>query len=132
MRKKAVEILHREWDFSFMWATDLFNQYYGNTVTSDAATLYKRNELVITAQPVDQIAPGGYVYFTVSAKGDGLTYQWQWSADGKTWGKTTLTGYSTNTLRVGVSTTTDGRQYRCVITDEYGNSVTSSPVQGGR
>ena len=98
---------------------------YGNTVNSKAATLYKRNALAVTTQPVDQIAPSGYVYFTVAATGDGLKYQWQWSLDGKTWSKTTLTGYDTNTLRVGVSDTTNGRRYRCVITDEYGSSVNS-------
>ena len=43
MRKKAIEILHREWDFSFMWATDLGNQYYGDMFTDMGHAIYDEN-----------------------------------------------------------------------------------------
>ena len=99
----------------------------GLTVTSSAAVLYKAPDVKITAQPKDQTAPGGYVYFTVGASGNGLKYQWQYrGASGGAWSNTTLTGCHTDTLRVGVSTTTNGRSYRCIVTDRYGRSVTSA------
>jgi len=40
MRQKAIRILREKWDFSFMWATDLFNQYYGDTITSMGHAVY--------------------------------------------------------------------------------------------
>ena len=105
--------------------TDEVKQNYGGTLT----WVKSGYDLTITAQPTDQSAPSGYVYFTVVAEGDELTYQWQWSADGESWGNTTLTGYNTNQLRVGVSSVTNGRQYRCVITDKYGSTVTSDAAK---
>ena len=99
---------------------------YGFTVTSNAAVLYKRADLKITAQPTDQKGSSGYVYFTVGASGDGLKYQWQYSLNGTAWSKTTLTGYNTNELRVAANAANNGRSYRCVVTDTYGRTVTSA------
>ena len=97
---------------------------YGQSVTSAAAKLYKRTPLSIDAQPEDQTAPSGYVYFNVEAAGDGLTYQWQYSANkGATWANTTLTGWDTDELQVMASAANNGRQYRCIVTDKYGNEI---------
>ena len=101
----------------------------GMCTYSAAATLYKRTPLAINTQPTEQKKASGYVYFTVGAQGDSLKYQWQWSADGKSWGNTTLSGYNTNKLRVGVSTATNGRSYRCVITDSHGGTLTSEAAK---
>ena len=101
----------------------------GNSVTSNAAKLTMLSTLSITTQPINQSAASGYVYFTVVANGEGLKYRWQWSSDGKTWGDTSLTGYNTNRLRVGVSSTTHGRLYRCIVSDKYGNTVTSASAK---
>ena len=65
---------------------------------------------VITTQPVSvTAAPGTKAYFTVTATGTGLTYQWQYSTNGSTWYDTSLTGYNTPTLTVTASTTVNGR-----------------------
>ena len=99
---------------------------YGNSVTTNTVTLTMGNTVKIVAQPEDQTVFETYAYFKVKAEGDGLTYQWQVrAANGTKWSNTSLKGYNTNTLRVPANTTNDGRHYRCVITDKYGNVATS-------
>ena len=98
----------------------------GTAVTSEAATLHVKTPLAITGQPADcTAAVGETVKFTVKATGDGLTYQWQFSADGTTWKNSTMTGYKTATMSVPVTKARNGYQYRCVITDASGATVTS-------
>jgi len=84
------------------------------------------NLLEITGQPADQyVAPGVHAQFTVTAVGDGLTYQWYIDRnDGKGWCK--LNGavgktYVTSATELG----NDGFRYRCVIADAYGDQLTS-------
>ncbi len=99
----------------------------GNMVTSEAATLRLEIPLEITKQPGDVTVPvGGVAAFTVEAVGNGLTYRWQTkvSADAD-WSYTSLSGYKTATLRFSVKAVHNNRQYRCVVTDSNGNSVTS-------
>ena len=98
---------------------------YGNTVTSDAATLTAMTQLAIIKQPEDVTAnPGETVRFSVEAQGDGLTYQWQFNG-GTGWKNSTMTGCRTAAMSVLVNAGRNGYQYRCVITDRYGNTVTS-------
>ena len=96
---------------------------YGNTVISDAAYM-KITSLAITGQPVSVTAKkGSTVSFTVTANGPGVTYQWQYSDDqGKTWQQSSLTGA---TYKTTLTDSRNGRYVRCVVTDKYGNAVTS-------
>ncbi len=97
---------------------------YGSTATSEAATLHLY-KLEITAQPQDYTGEAGTrASFTVAAQGDGLSYQWQVQIGG-TWQDTDWLGNKTATLRPIVSAGNDGVRYRCVVSDRYGNSVTS-------
>ncbi len=109
---------------------------YGNVVYSDAATLNVISEAItITAQPEDIYAVAdstATVSFTVAATsnlGGELTYQWQYLNDGATiWHDctpVTSTGCYTETVSLKALVTRDGHSYRCVITDSYGNTVTS-------
>ena len=109
------------------WYRCVVTDVYGEVVTSEPAQLtVKAPELAIISQPEDQTASSGYVYFTVEAEGEGLTYQWQYkTATGTGFANTTLYGAKTDTLRVGVSSTTNGRQYRCIITDASGEEIIS-------
>lgn len=80
--------------------------------------------LAITTQPADVTASNGdTVYYSVVAEGEGLTYQWQFCKTG--WENTTMEGATTDTLTVGATTARNGYQYRCIITDNYGNSMIS-------
>ncbi|MBQ3549025.1 MAG: hypothetical protein IJA33_04020 [Oscillospiraceae bacterium] len=81
----------------------------------------------ITAHPEDQTADDGAVNFTVSAAGTGLQYQWESkAATGKIW--TAIDGANTNRLSVLVTAGNNGKQYRCVVTDAYGDKAVSDPA----
>jgi len=99
---------------------------YGRSVTSNAATLYYADQVKITKQPITVKQTGGTAKFTVGAVGDGLTYQWYWRKNSSAeWGVNGLTGNKTATLSVDVIEARNGFEYRCVVKDKYGNSVTS-------
>ncbi|MBQ4397140.1 MAG: hypothetical protein II828_06420, partial [Clostridia bacterium] len=99
---------------------------YGNSVKSDAAYM-KITSLAITGQPSNATGKkGDTVKFTVTAKGPGITYQWQLSDDqGKTWRNSSNT---TNQYATTLSDKNNGRYVRCVVTDKYGNAVKSNAV----
>ena len=100
---------------------------YDNVIYSEAATL-KVVRLQITAQPVNKaVVAGKTAAFTVTASGNGLTYQWQYrtSAAGS-WKNTSATGNKTATLKIPATASRNGYQYRCVITDQYGNVIRSN------
>ena len=79
--------------------------------------------ITITQQPADvNAALGKTARTTVTAVGEGLTYQWYGiNPDGKEF-KSSITGRSYSVTMV---TAKIGRQVWCVITDKNGNSVTT-------
>ena len=86
----------------------------------------------ITGQPAAQNAVAGKTAgFTVSAKGDGLSYQWQVSKnEGATWTNAGA-GYSgaqTASLSFTAGKNMDGCLYRCVVKNS-GGSVTSKTAK---
>jgi len=100
--------------------------------------------LLIITHPADMnCIEGEIAVFTVSAQGDGLTYQWQFrSCEGAAWQKVrdlAASGRSTEAAAwisvrrsavpasYQLRTTMDhnGWQFRCVVTDQYGRSLTS-------
>lgn len=94
---------------------------YGKKTTT--FTVNVSEVLKITAQPVNCSATlGNNVTFTVKATGTGLTYQWQLSDDGKNWRNSSI---KEATYCTAISKVNNNRQVRCVITDKYGNKVTS-------
>ena len=100
----------------------------GNSVTSDVVKLIPADmALEILSQPVSYAgAVNDEVTFTVEATGNGVTYEWFYSADGgATWTKSYATGYMTNTLEVVLHSYRDGYLYKCVVSDVLGNSVES-------
>ncbi len=104
----------------------------GNTITSEPGTVIVeelKNTLTITAHPKSILAPKGNAYkMTVGAMGNGLTYSWEMSKDGgATWTKSTVDGYATSEIIFTVTEAYHGRQYRCVVTDENGDTATSNP-----
>jgi len=100
---------------------------YGNVIYSSVATL-KIVNLKITTQPSSvTLAKGKIATFKVVAKGTGLKYQWQFRKNAKSaWKKATNTGNKTSTLKIPVTVARKGYQYRCVITDRYGNTIISN------
>ena len=98
---------------------------HGATVNTESAqlTIKLATPLEITAQPTAQTAVlGENAEFTVAANGDELKYQWQTNASGE-WAD--IAGATAATLSVVAAEENAGAQYKCVITDKYGETVTS-------
>lgn len=82
----------------------------------------------ITAHPADCVVPAGSTAtFSVAAIGDGMTYLWQELENGQ-WTDTAFATSRTNTLSMNATTAHDGKEYRCVVTDQNGNQVISRPA----
>jgi len=97
----------------------------GIKVDSKAATLTVAQ---ITDNPVNK---SGFidcnVKFTVKLSStSGMRYEWQYrKSEAGTWTGTTMTGYNTKTLTAAVTAARNGYQYRCKITDAFGNTIES-------
>ena len=101
---------------------------YGNTVTTNTVTLKMAQPVKITTQPKSvTVAEGAKATVTVKATGDGLTYKWYYKNPGSSKFSYTST-FTGNTYSVTMSEAKSGRQVYCVITDKYGNSVTTNTV----
>jgi len=102
---------------------------FGNSVQSDIYTLtLKPTVAAIVTQPLDVVVDAGErATVTVVAEGDGLTYEWYYKNVGATsFVKTEV--FSGSRYSVVMNAARDGRQLYCVITDKYGNSVTTDTV----
>ena len=106
----------------------LISDQYGNCIQTNTVKLTMLSGVEITKQPVNVSgAAGETVYVTVEAEGEGLTYEWYYkNASGKKFTKTDA--FTGNTYTVEMSSSRNGRQLYCVITDKYGNTVTSDTV----
>ena len=103
------------------------DSYYG-AVVSNEATLTVTSPITITTQPKDFTGPvNEKARFKVTARGESLTYQWQYSKDGQ-W--TNLGGSTavTSEYAITIKDNLDGRKYRCVITDTNNNVITTDTV----
>ena len=95
-----------------------------NKIYSDAATMTVKKTFAITQQPQDFTGKvGETATFSVTAVGDGLTYQWQYKDVGGSWANSS---FKTPSMTCKITAARDGRQYRCIVTDASGSSVTSS------
>ena len=75
------------------------------------------SDALIILQPEDVVAAEGErVRLRIEAGRDGCTYQWQWSKDGAYWKNCTSAGYNTDTFSFKMSSSLDGRHYRCIVT----------------
>ena len=98
----------------------------GIQVVSSAAKLTVTKNTITTSGPADQVAVGGKAVFTVIVGGEGLSFRWQYQrAGGTKWFDTAMEGYNTNELTVTATAARNGYQYRCIITDSFGNETVS-------
>ena len=83
-----------------------------------------KTPLSITEQPVSvKTSVGDKITFSVSAEGDGLTYQWQYKATGSSW-KNSSNGTGAS-LTVEAASYRSGYQYRCIVSDANGEQLIS-------
>ena len=103
---------------------------FGNTVTTDTVKLIANpgEVLKIVQQPGNAEAKLGENFMVeVIAQGEGLRYQWFYrNAGGKTFVKS---GVRDNTYDDVMTTARNGREVYCVITDAFGNTVTTDTVK---
>lgn len=99
----------------------------GETVVSDTVTLSLPAPIMVTHQPAD-----GYAFMdekvstSVTARGEGLSYQWYIKNAGqKSFSKSSVTKA---TYKVTMTEKSDGRQVYCVITDKDGNTLQTRTV----
>ena len=98
----------------------------GNSQTTKVATLTMKAS--ITAQPKSvQAAKGKTAKVTVSAEGEGLTYKWYYKDKGSK-KFTRTTAFKGASYSVQMTAARSGRQVYCVVTDKYGNTVTTKIV----
>jgi len=101
---------------------------YGNSVQSKTVTLSEfKNTAKITVQPQSTSGlVGETVTVSLTATGDGLTYQWYLKNPGAS--KFAKSSITSDTYSVKLGESMDGRQIYCVVTDQYGNTVQSNTV----
>jgi hypothetical protein len=63
--------------------------------------------------------------FSVTALGEGLTFQWQVYSNG-TWKNSGATGSTTNQIAFKITSSHSGMKYRCIVKDKYGQTITSN------
>ncbi len=104
----------------------VISDQYGNTATSDTATL-SICPFGIVSQPQDVYVENGKKAMTyVKATGEDLTYQWY--LKNKTGTKFSKSSIAKDTYSVIMSDAVDGRQIYCVVTNKDGFTITSKTV----
>ena len=102
------------------------------SVTSNAAKLSMITAPVITKQPQDLTTPAGTTAtFTVEFRDEGSQFHWffwEYSDDGTNWTESSDEGHDTDTLKVSAVDSLDGRQYRCRIENDYGDTYSDGAV----
>lgn len=97
------------------------------STTSSAATLTVNVAPAVTGQPTSlSLCSGSAASFSVTATGNGLSYQWQLSTDGgTTWNN--ISGATSSTYNIAsVAVTDNNNQYRCVVTGSCTPAATSN------
>jgi hypothetical protein len=100
------------------------NPIYGYSLANgyQVFRVVEDNDHMIISQPEDYYSPvGNTATFSVRTRGEGLNYQWQVLKNG-VWKNTSLTGYNTPYLSVGITEARNGMKFRCVVTDNNGNT----------
>ena len=112
------------------WKCTVKDQYGNSVDTNTVVSKVQSGSVAITKQPQDVTGSiGSGQKLTVSASGDGLTYQWYYLNNGtKTWVKTGCTGNTTGTLTFTLDQYTNGRIWKCIIKDKNGVSADTNTV----
>ena len=100
------------------------------SVYSVAAVLHVLAVPTISTQPQDVTAAlGATAVFSVTASGEGLSYQWQFrKSDTDSWSNCSGDSASTASLSVEAKSYRDGYQYRCKVTNAAGSVYSEAAV----
>lgn len=95
---------------------------YGQTATSEPATLTVRTPITISDLPSMTVVEGNNATFSITATSDNLTYQWQTGVatdDDTPIAWTDISSATSSTYTFKTKYTDDGRLFRCLVTDPY-------------
>ena len=83
--------------------------------------------MLIITQPSDYYgAIGETAYFSVQVSGENLSYQWQYLSPNSTeWKNSTSAAARTNTMSIEMTAARNGQSYRCIITENGSETLTS-------
>lgn len=122
----AVEYADHQTEERLIW-TRVTNGYIESFPMYDPMDDYIEAVQIID-QPVDVVASKGKkATVSITARGDGLTYSW-YCKNSKTANFELTAANESNSYSVTMTSENDGSQVYCVVTDIYGNSVTSDSV----
>ncbi len=100
----------------------------GNKATTDTVTINMGTVAKIVTQPQSvTVANGSVAKVSLAAEGDGITYTWYYK-NGAGASFAVTNSFKGDTYKTTMNPERAGRQVYCVITDKYGNSVTSDVV----
>ncbi len=98
----------------------------GNSVRSNTVTLGMK--VTLTAKPKNAAAPKNKTAkVTLTAYGDGLTYEWYYRNKG-TLAFALTTTFKSNSYSTAMNSTRNGRELFCLISDKYGNAIQTDIV----
>ena len=102
----------------------LITDIAGNVIVSETVGYTMQLKPAIVQQPnSQQVGYGTTATFTIDATGTNFTYAWEYS-DGGSW---KAIGGNENVLSF-TATVEDGYRYRCILTDDLGQTTTSDEV----
>ena len=119
-------------DLHYAYGEETFSIYSTDSLTiSDSVygTTPIEDPLEITKQPQDVVAEDGEnVILSIETNKDDTTYQWQWSADGKSWENCDSEGFNTDTFSFLMKLELNRYHYRCVVTSEESSLISDEAV----
>lgn len=119
-------------DLHFAYGEETFSIFSTDSLTiSDSVygTTPIEDPLEITKQPQDVVAEDGEnVILSIETNKDDTTYQWQWSADGKSWENCDSEGFNTDTFSFLMKLELNRYHYRCVVTSEESSLISDEAV----
>ena len=97
----------------------------GQTIYTRSAKVKFEGSIQLISGPYDVIVKSGQkVSFSVSASGDGLSYQWYCKKAGDT-GWKVWNGYTAASISATANANWNGMKVFCVMADQYGNTTSS-------
>lgn len=105
---------------------NLLNSAHGCIPALTAGSTAFDYVFILTEQPQSvSLELGQKTTFSVAAVGQGLTYQWYYRRPYGEWKEATAKGFDTASLNITAKKKNVGTRFRCVVTDSFGNSLTS-------
>ena len=125
-KTESVTLTATEARYKMYYRCDLTGKD-GTVISTDVVRIME--PFTIVEQPTDIEAEiGQSITFEVIATGV-VTYNWQYSRNGSQWYNSPATGHDTSKLILEVTASRQRMQYRCVLTGNDGNELTTDSVK---